>query len=289
MVLWQASRSCRRRPYVSTRRPVRRSRWRVDLAEEEGHLRALPDPDGPWPIGALESNPPREEPPHLALGDGKRRAGGAATHGEEAREERVAWLENRAHGPDVLGAARGIDGREARVRPDAVERALMVAAEHEDVAFDERGGNAVGIRQRARLGDRGGREIEADRRVAVSSEIPHVVAAPAARHCDASWRRRCPLDELDERRRRLAKLPPVTPTHVEIGPELGRAHAGHVTPSKCSTARSAPAARSSVSLWAVLTPMTRIPALRAACTPTTASSNTRQYAGGSPRPRAASR
>src|SRR3989441_3210287 len=190
MVLCQASRSWQRRLYVSTRRPVRRSRGRVGLAEEDGPLLALPEPHGPWPIGALESKSPREEPPHLAVRDGKRRAGGAATHGEEAREEPAAWLENRAHGPDVLGAARGIDGTEARVLPDAVERALMVAAEHEDVAFDERGGNAVGLRQRARLGDPGARAIERHLHVAPSSEIPHVVAAPAARHRDASWRRR---------------------------------------------------------------------------------------------------
>src|SRR3989442_13378696 len=150
MVLWQASRSCRRRPYVSTRRPVRRSRGRVGLAEEDGPPLALPEPHGPWPIGALESKSPREEPPHLALGDGKRRAGGAATHGEEAREEPAAWPENRAHGPDVLGAAGGIDGTEARVLPDAVERALMVAAEHEDVAVAELRRDAAGLPHRRR-------------------------------------------------------------------------------------------------------------------------------------------
>src|SRR5437870_8874093 len=122
MARCQASLSRRRRPYVSTRRSVPGSHRRVRLTEEDGPLLTLPEPHGPRPIGALEAESRREEPPHLALGDRKRRAGGAATHGKEAREQPASRLENRAHGPDVLGAARGIDGAEARVLPDAVER-----------------------------------------------------------------------------------------------------------------------------------------------------------------------
>src|SRR5580765_7651477 len=228
----------------------------ANLAEENHPLLPLPRSHRARRERALDAKPRSEQAAHFALGDRKGRAGGAPPHRKEARQEPAARLQDRAHRADVLRAPAGFDGAEARVLPDAVEGVPVV---------------------------------EADRGVAAAGEEAHVVAAPAARHRDAAGRERRVLHELDERRRRLANVPAVPSTRVQIGPEIRRAHTGHETPSKFSTARSAPAARSSVSVWAVLTPMARMPALRAACTPTTASSKTRQCSGATPRRRAASR
>src|SRR5205823_530380 len=97
----------------------------------------------------------------------------------------------------------------------------------------------------------------------------------------------------DQRRGRRAELLAVVATGVEAVPELrrayGRANDAQSSPSKSGMAASAPTAHSSASVWAVVTPMARMPARRAASTPTKESSNTRQALGGAPRRRAASR
>src|SRR2546422_4281026 len=74
---------------------------------------------------------------------------------------------------------------------------------------------------------------------------------------------------------RDAHLPAVGVLGVAVLPERGRAHIGHRHPSKSVMHCSAPASVSSAAVWAVVTPITRMPAARPAWTPTTESSKTR--------------
>src|SRR2546426_8971291 len=70
---------------------------------------------------------------------------------------------------------------------------------------------------------------------------------------------------------RDAHLPAVGVLGVAVLPERGRAHIGHRHPSKSVMHCSAPASVSSAAVWAVVTPITRMPAARPAWTPTTES------------------
>src|SRR2546429_6077798 len=81
---------------------------------------------------------------------------------------------------------------------------------------------------------------------------------------------------------RDAHLPAVGVLGVAVLPERGRAHIGHRHPSKSVMHCSAPASVSSAAVWAVVTPITRMPAARPAWTPTTESSKTRQRSGRTP-------
>src|SRR6266478_751650 len=116
------------------------SRGRVDPAQEHHPLLTLPRPDGARRIGTLDPERRREQSAYFALGHRKGRAGGATPQRKEAGQQPAARPEDRAHRPHVLRAPSGIDGAEARVLPDAVERARVVAGEREDVALDELGG-----------------------------------------------------------------------------------------------------------------------------------------------------
>src|SRR5882762_3701436 len=126
----------------------------IGFPQENHPFLTLPRSHRPRLKRALDAEARRKEAPHLALGDREGRTGGATPHGKEAREEPAPRLENRRHRPHVFGAAPWIDGTEARVLPDAVERVVEVAVEREDVLLDEFGWDPLVLRERPRLGDR---------------------------------------------------------------------------------------------------------------------------------------
>src|SRR5439155_16304609 len=136
--------------------------------------------------------------------------------------------------------------------------------------------------------------------IAATGEQSRVVTAAGAGHGHA--RGAGPVDRGEaaarlqprgQGRRRRAQLPAVAAPGVDLLPERRRAHRRaielHSSPSKSAMVVSAPAPRSSASVWAVVTPTARMPAVRAASTPTSESSKTTHTAGGTPRRRAASR
>src|SRR5215470_13384592 len=227
---------------------------RARLARENHPLASLPSARGAQRRErALDREGGSEQPAHFGL-----------RHDEgRTRVHRAQW-------------------EEAGEEPAAREGVGQLASEGEDVAILEGDVDAVTSRERARRRQRGWREIEADRLVAARGEQPGVVAAAAARHGDSAewWRRR--VEHVDEWWRRTPELPAVGAARVRILPERHSAHTGHRTSSKCGTVRSAPAARSSSAVCAVVTPMARIPAARAACTPTIASSKTTHAVASTP-------
>src|SRR5687767_11687875 len=241
--------------------------------------------------GALDAEGRGEVAADIGLRHPERRAGGGGAQGEEGREEPASFAQDAGDGADVFSAAGGVDGAEAGVLPDAVEGVdeRGVAVEREDVTLQELDGDAVALCERPGRGERGGREVHGHHGVATRGEVPRVMTAPASGHEHAPTRGRRRLHEVDEGGCSAAHLPAVTAAGIEIFPEGGRAHTGHANPSKLAMARSAPASMSSRPVWAVVTPITRMPALRAACTPTSASSKTRHSAVRSPSPSAARR
>src|SRR6266850_968117 len=186
-----------------------------------------------------------QEPAHLRRRHDEGRARRQRAQREEAGEEPAAAAQRARQRAHVLRAPRGIDRAEARVLPDAVEGVGQLAPEREDVAALEGGGHALAGRQRARLGERGGREVEARDLVAARGEQPRVVTAAAARHRHASARRRRRVEHVHERRRGAAELPAVAAARVDVLPELRRAcpdevraYTGHRSASKYRTARA---------------------------------------------------
>src|SRR5215470_6877535 len=256
---------------------------RARLTRENHPLASLPSARGAQRRErALDREGGSEQPAHLGLRHDEGRTRVHRAQWEEAGEEPAARAQRARQRLHVLGAPRRIDRAEARVLPDAVEGVGQLASEAEDVAILEGDVDAVASRERARRRQRGWREIEADRLVAARGEQPGIVAAAAARHGDSAewWRRR--VEHVDEWWRRTPELPAVGAARVRILPERHSAHTGHRTSSKCGTVRSAPAARSSSAVCAVVTPMARIPAARAACTPTIASSKTTHAVASTP-------
>src|SRR5213082_1923228 len=152
-----------------------------------------------------------EEPAHLRRRHDEGRARRQRAQREEAGEEPAAAAQRARQRAHVLGAPRGIDRAEARVLPDAVEGVGQLTSERENVAAVEGGGHALAGRQRARLGERGGREVEAR----------DVVTAPAARHRHPAPRRRRGVENVHERRRGAAELPTVAAARVDVLPEFG--------------------------------------------------------------------
>src|SRR5499433_829040 len=227
--------------------------------------------------------------------DGKGWAVCALAQRIEAAEEKAARPEDVMEHVDVLASPSGIDGAEARVLPHRVEGSPVVRGEGEDVAQLEGHAHALIFGEPASVPHRGLREVEAVDLVATAGEKTGVVAAPRAGHSHTGARRQGQpgLQALHQSGRGLAELPAVLPRRVEPVPESGRAYgraiAGHSTCSKSATALSAPALTSSSSVWAVVTPTARMPARRAACTPTSESSKTRQRSGAMRRRAAASR
>src|SRR5918996_2538447 len=240
-------------------------------------------------LRALEAERRREAAAQLGARDGEGRPRGDRAQRKEAGQQPPTRPDDAGHRPDVLVAAGGVDGAEARVFPHAVEGVGGLNPQREDVALLEGDAHAVPAGEDPGGRNGGRREVVAHHVVAAGGQEARIVTAPAAQHGDAPARRRRPLDEIDERRRRCPQLPAVATGGVEPVPEIRCAHTGHANPWKSAMARSAPAASNSRAVWAVVRPTTRMPALRAACTPTTASSNTRQPFGGHPRPAAARR
>src|SRR5262245_39079575 len=239
-------------------------------------------------LGTLDAEAGRQQATYLGAADVEGRAATAtATYRKKARQEPAARLDDRRHHPHVFGTPARVDGAEARVFPDAVERVRVVTFEGEDVTLLEDRAHALIAREPPRLGDGSVREVEARRIVAVAGEQASVVPATAARHGHAATRRRRGGEPALERRVGPTQLPAVAARVVEVLPEAGRVYSGHASPSKSAIARSTPAARSSASLCAVARPITRMPAARAARTPTSESSKTRQASAPTPRPRAA--
>src|SRR5262249_34416507 len=241
-----------------------------------------------------------EYPLDLIVRDGEGRTVLALAEREEAGEQRAARPKDRVNRAHVLVASSGIDRAEARVFPEAVEEAGVRRGEREDVALLVCDGDTLLLRERSRLVDGGVREVEAPGAMSVPGQQPSVVATARARDGDTRGAgvvsRREPMPRIepgDERRCGCAELPAVLAAGVQLVPEsrraYGRAIDSHSSPSKSAIVSSAPASSSSSAVCAVVTPIARIPARRAACTPTSESSNTRQTAGDEPSRRAHSR
>src|SRR5262249_28414401 len=237
---------------------------------------------------------PLEAPPAPGGGRGGRpfqkiEAGGEVGFGAPARTG-----EGRAR-PGLPASPSGIDSAEARVLPHRVEGSPVVRGQGEDVAPLEGHADALLLGEPACLAHRGLREVEAGDLVAAAGEKTGVVTAPRAGHGHTGARRQGQpgVQALDQSGRGLAELPAVLPRRVEPLPEGGRAYgraiAGHSPCSKSAPALPAPALTTSSSAWAVVTPTARMPARRAACTPTSESSKTRQRSGAMRRRAAASR
>src|SRR6266508_1103056 len=249
---------------------------------------------------ALEDGEPgRENPLHFGPGNRKRRPVGALKHGVEAGEQDPAGTENRVEEPHIFLPAARVDGAEARVLPDAVEEAAIILIERKDIAplHDHAKGLAGG--QPARLGYRGFGEVESPDAISAAGEEPGVMSTaatgdgdPSGLGGDTGGEGSAGIEPRLQRRSGRADLPAVISARIELLPEGGRAYgrasALHSSPSKSAMAASAPAARSSSSVCAVVTPMARMPALRAAWMPTTESSNTTHAAGAARIRRAAS-
>src|SRR5215475_173434 len=266
---------------------------------------------------AARGDQPLESPPPLGRGRGRacfedvevgrkhgldvgarhreRRAVGSFLQGIEAGEQNAPGREDVPEDLRVFHPALGVDGAEARVFPHCVERRGEVRAQPENVALLEGDPHALVRGEPACLAHRGLGEVEGGDLIAAAGEEARVVATPGPRHRDASARRQGEAggETRHEGGCGLAQLPAVLARHVEPVPEGGRAYgraiAGHSTCSKSATALSAPAFTSSSSVWAVVTPTARMPARRAACTPTSESSKTRQRSGAVRRRAAASR
>src|SRR5215831_20677378 len=265
-------------------------------AREDQPLEAAPALGGGRGGRRFLKNEARSEVGFDALArNGKGRAVRALAQRIEAAEEEAARPEDVMEHVDVLASPSGIDSAEARVLPHRVEGSPVVRGQGEDVAPLEGHADALLLGEPACLAHRGLREVEAGDLVAAAGEKTGVVTAPRAGHghTGAGRQGQPGLQALDQSGRGLAELPAVLPRRVEPLPEGGRAYgraiAGHSTCSKSATALSAPALTSSSSAWAVVTPTARMPARRAACTPTNESSKTRQRSGATRRRAAASR
>src|SRR5262245_55819175 len=217
--------------------------------------------------------------------DRERRTVGALSHREEAGEQDAAGLEDVPDDTCVLRPPGGIDRAEARVFPHRVERRAEVHAQVEDVALLERDAHAFALRETPRFADGSFREVEPRDGIAATGEEPRIVPAAGPRHGEAGARghRDAGVEASGQRRGGLAQLPAVLARGVEAVPEArrayGRAIAGHSRFSKFAMARSAPACRSSSAVCAVVMPMARMPARRAASRPTKESSKTTHVSG----------
>src|SRR5688572_4016023 len=287
------------RPSISGHPRFKTCNRSVEMAATISRARAAREQHPLAPLAAAGRAGRRERALHAKRGqqraadavhrDGKRRTGRVAAQREEAAEQPAARANGAGERGDVLRAPRGVDGAEAGVLPGAIEGVRQLAAQREDVALLEPRRRGVARGQRAGGRQRRRREVEADRLVAEARQEARVVAAAAAGHRDTRAVQVRGREEVHEWRSGGAQLPAVAAAGVNIVPELRRTHTGHGTSWKSGTVRSAPARMSSSPLWAVVTPMTRMPAARAACTPTTASSNTTHAPGSTASPAAALR
>src|SRR5262245_522681 len=136
----------------------------------------------------------RQQPLQLLPVDAERRTRRHLFQRIEEPDELAARLEDRRQDPDVVGAARRVDGAVTGVLPRGVEAGGEFAAEVEDVALEHP------VSEASRLGDGARREVEAGRIVAASGEQSDVVAAAATGDCDGTPRWGRLPEQADERR-----------------------------------------------------------------------------------------